>query len=338
MLNKSIISEFERLILYIKQLIDDHNQRENALKNSFRLRQITKALNIIKKLNFKITTNSSKQLLNMSGIGPGTLKRIDEILKNKYLKEIKLNSKFNKYNKEIEELEQIFSIGRVKAIELILKYNIRNIKQLQEAYNNNKITLSHQAITSLKYVNTYRQNILRQEITNIDNMLQQINKDKNLIITICGSYRREKATSNDIDILISDKTIITKKDLKENKINKLHDFVKKLKQINFIIDELTFENYTTKFMGYCQFNSKSFVRRIDIYNCPYESYYASLLHLTGSGEFNRKMRFVANSLGYLLNEYGLFYLNKKKLIKINSEDDIFKKLNLEYVEPKDRDL
>ena len=40
-------------------------------------------------------------------------------------------------------------------------------------------------------------------------------------------------------------------------------------------------------------------------------------------------------MGYTLNEYGL-YNSKNKLIKTNSEKDIFDALGLEYIEPEGR--
>ena len=87
-------------------------------------------------------------------------------------------------------------------------------------------------------------------------------------------------------------------------------------------------------MGYCQLSIKNHTRRIDIYYTPKNSYFASLLHLTGSGNFNRKMRGLAIELGYKLNEYGIYL--ESKMIKITSEQDIFEKLGMEYIEPKDR--
>ena len=51
----------------------------------------------------------------------------------------------------------------------------------------------------------------------------------------------------------------------------------------------------------------------------------SLLHFTGSKEFNIKLRAEAVKKNMKLNEYGLF--NKKgKLIKLTSENDIIEKL------------
>src|SRR5271156_1695546 len=115
-MNSLIISEFERLIEYIKHEIDDPKKYKLITKNTFRLRQITNSLKALKKVNKEIT--SSSELNGIPGVGPGTKRRVDEILKEGYLKEIK-TVKNSKYNKSINELEEVFGIGRAKALELI---------------------------------------------------------------------------------------------------------------------------------------------------------------------------------------------------------------------------
>ena len=64
-----------------------------------------------------------------------------------------------------------------------------------------------------------------------DNVLHQTLRetDSSLNGVICGSYRRLKATSNDIDMLIVHPLIKTKKDLENSKNNYLylgHDYPK----------------------------------------------------------------------------------------------------------------
>ena len=58
--------------------------------------------------------------------------------------------------------------------------------------------------------------------------------DKNLIITICGSYRRLKPSSNDIDVLLTHKKIKTKSQL-ESKENYLHIYISHLKKDGFLL-------------------------------------------------------------------------------------------------------
>ncbi|KAF2071194.1 hypothetical protein CYY_007480 [Polysphondylium violaceum] len=83
-------------------------------------------------------------------------------------------------------------------------------------------------------------------------------------------------------------------------------------------------------------------RRIDFKLCPYESYYYSLLHNTGSDEFNRQCRVIALKQGYTLSEYSLNTLNsdneKGPDMIVHSEKAIFDLINMEYYSPDQRSL
>ena len=54
----------------------------------------------------------------------------------------------------------------------------------------------------------------------------------------------------------------------------------------------------------------------------------------------RKMRMVASDMGYILNEYGLYKLNKDdskgKKVRAKSEEDIFDYLGFDYISPENR--
>ena len=122
-------------------------------------------------------------------------------------------------------------------------------------------------ITSLRYYGKYEQNIPRDEIIKMEKIILKYGNtiDNRLNVQICGSYRRKKMSSNDIDVLIIHPRIKTKKQLLSSKINYLHKFVKLLKKRNFILDDLTFDDYDTKYMGYCRYGvNTNPVRRIDI--------------------------------------------------------------------------
>ena len=69
----------------------------------------------------------------------------------------------------------------------------------------------------LKYYGKVQENIPRKEIDKFYKIIIKIGKqiDKDLIVKIAGSYRRENNSSNDMDILLSHKKIITNKDLEK---------------------------------------------------------------------------------------------------------------------------
>lgn len=338
--NEKIVREFEKLIQQIKYDIDHSQSKNESMTNYYRLRQITKSLDIISKYPKEI--KSGIQLKGIKGIGKGTMSRIDEILKTGKLSEIKIDKEEKKYLSYIEELEQIIGIGRKTAFELVTKYDIKNIEELKKAYNDGTIELPNQIVVGLKYYGVYQQKIPREEIDKIDKLLYNNIRlvDKELFHVICGSYRRLKPVSNDIDVLITHPKIKTKLQLKTSP-NYLLKVVKQLKDINFLIDDLTDKDFEIKYMGFCMLkeNSKEYpVRRIDIRYIPYDSYYTALLYFTGSGEFNRKMRLLAQELGYKLNEYGLYKLEdgKQNKLKITSEKEIFNHLGMEYIPPEKR--
>ena len=87
-------------------------------------------------------------------------------------------------------------------------------------------------------------------------------------------------------------------------------------------------------MGICKLKN-GLLRRIDIRYMPYDCYYSAILYFTGSKDFNKKMRQIALTMGYTLNEYGLYNQNGKPFT-INSEKDIFDILNMEYLIPSKR--
>ena len=330
-MNEKIIHQFILLIHQIKNDIDTSTGKEQ-IKHTYRLSSINKILIILKEFPEKI--KSSDQLKNIKGIGKNSLKRIDEIIKTGKLKEIK-KTKINNttsYFKSIDDLTSIFGIGEIKAKELVNKYKIKNVDDLKKLIIQKKIELPKNIIKGIKYSNKIKKNIPRNEIDKIYLYLLTtvINFDINLNLTICGSYRRLKKTSNDIDILLYHNNIITKK--QNNNTNIMKKFIEKLIKDKFIIDNFTSLDVPTKFMGICKFKNNP-IRRIDIRLIPYESIHTAMLYFTGSRDFNKKMRLVAIKKNYILNEYGIYHKKTNKKIKVNSENDVFKLLDMEYLTP-----
>lgn len=338
-MNNKIIKEFEELIEQIKYDLHNSKSDNDRNKHLFRLRQIKTSLKIIK--SYKKEILNGEDLQNIKGIGKGTIRRINEILKKGYLKEVSLDNKKENLNKYIEELEQVIGIGKINAIKFA-SIGIKSVKDLKKKIKSGEIKVNDEIKLGLKYYGKYSTEIPRKEIDKINKYLQKIVLllDKKMVLQICGSYRREKMVSHDIDILITHKEIIKMNQIKKNKNNLLVKLVNFLKKDKFIIDDITYKNYVTKYMGFCRYNGKKKypIRRIDIRYFPLESYFSALLHFTGSGNFNKKMRLKAKSLGYKLSEYGLFKLvnDKYKKVRIKSEKHIFDLLDMKYLEPNNR--
>lgn len=338
--NKNIVAIFEKLIRHIKVQIDISPTTKDLTRNTFRLKQIQNALDVIKKYPDRI--KSGEQLKDLRYIGPGTVRRINEIIKTGTLQEIKTDGKEEKYSKAVEHLKEVYGIGPRTAYELVTKYGIKTVKQLKDAYNNGTIELNPIILLGLKYYKVYQENIPRKEIDQVKEYLERISTmiDPELRLVIAGSYRRKKQTSGDIDVLITHPKVKTKLQIVHNKNNYLEQLVNRLKKDRIIKDDLTDPAEVIKYMGFAQFRNKNNkpypVRRIDIRYVPFPSFPSALLYFTGSGEFNQKMRKHAIRLGYKLNEYGLYKKETGKRIKIESEKDIFDILGMEYLPPEKR--
>ena len=329
-----IIIEFKKLQEQIIFDIDNSNGRIK-LVNQYRLKSIKVALNIIEKYNKSIIKlNDLDDIIKIKGIGQGTIDRIKEIILTGKLSEVKITKDDKQYLKMIEELEEIYGIGRNTAYKLFKEYKIKSIDELIKKVNNNEIKVSDNIKIGLKYVNKLDTNIPRQDISDfheyILDLLLQI--DINLFGTICGSYRRLKPTSGDIDLIIIHQDY--KKIEDKIKVNYLDIIVQELIKKNIIIESLTRTDVKTKYMGIFKWNNSK-PRRIDIRFIPTQSYYSAILYFTGSKDFNKNMRLIAISHNYTLNEYGLYNENKK-IFKINSEKDIFDILGMEYITPDKR--
>jgi len=351
MLNEKIIKEFQRLISFIKiekEEFQKNKDVKNITANNFRLKQLNTVLIIFKNYHEKITLENYKELKDIDGIGVHTIKRIKEILDTGKLAELgEFKDPSIEKEKIIEELEEVIGIGPVNALDFY-NQDIKSVKMLKNKLKKKEIKVNEKIELGLRYYGIYKKNIPRTEINEISNIIKNIihkmntqyklDEKSKYIYQICGSYRREKLTSGDIDVLVSKLDI---KDDTHDSINHLERIIKKLKKNlkendkkPLLIDDITDKNYETKYMGFVKYKNNH-VRRIDIRFVSYESFHSALLYFTGSAELNKKMRMLAKKQNLKLSEYGLFKEDGSK-IKIKSEEEYFKKLDLPFIEPKNR--
>lgn len=135
-----------------------------------------------------------------------------------------------------------------------------------------------------------------------------------------GSIRRGKETVGDLDIGIFD----------FDKINKTfyQNFVQAMQNKGHEVIPRTLGNSQTSTLidGFL----------VELKKFPKESYGASLIFITGPGQYNLDMRGWAKGQGYKLNRYGLFDAESGKMYPSTTEQEIYKQLGLPWEEPKDR--
>ena len=136
---------------------------------------------------------------------------------------------------------------------------------------------------------------------------------QDLNVKECGSYRRLLPYISDVDLVVeSDHYELLKSRLAN--------------QFEILASGDTKSSFKV---------NNSYSTQIDLVKVEKESMPFALLHFTGSKDHNIHLRSIAKKLGYHLNEYGLTDENGNK-IQCNSEEDIFNRLNLNYVEPQFR--
>jgi len=286
--------------------------------NQFKVKSYDKAINIIELQLEEVTLEG---LRDIKGIGDRIMEKIKEFINTGKIKQINDINKDDKYilNKK---LTNIYGIGPAKMKELITKINKFDDLYLEE----NKKLLNNKQQIGLKYFDDlekripYKEGLKHNEI--IKNVLKKNNN--NIEFDMVGSFRRKNKDMGDIDILIKDNDTID-----------LNNIIKNLKESNYVIETLA--NGKKKFMGICKIENLP-PRRIDILLTNKKHYYFTLLYFTGSYNHNIVMRRIALKKGLSLSEYGYTDLKTNKLLDydVNSEEDIFKIIDMDYVKPENR--
>ncbi|MEK6846300.1 MAG: DNA polymerase/3'-5' exonuclease PolX [Nanoarchaeota archaeon] len=264
------------------------------------------------------------ELENLPAVGKSIAEKIGEFLekgKLKYYEQLK-----KEVGVDIEQLLRIPTLGPKRIKLLSQKLKIRTIADLEKAVKNGKIrTIPGFGEESEKHILhgiellkshplrfTYAQALLMvQEMTKY--LLKSGFAQK---VEIAGSFRRGKETVGDLDFLVTSK-------LPEKVIKAFisHPEVKEVLASG---------------------STKSSVRlgngmQIDLRVVKETELGSALLYFIGNKEHNIELRKLALSKGYTLSEYGLFKLKGKKWIAGKTEQEVYDKLGLKYMEPELRE-
>ena len=321
------------------------SELENVLKmytnvgDQGRMLGYRKAITSIRGFPRKIETE--KDLDEVPSIGEKIRKKIVEILQTGALRKARILEN-DEQHKALNLFMNIWGVGLSTA----QKFYMMGFRTLDDLRKHPEVLNEHQAL-GLKYYEDLQQRIPRAEVEQIINKVQQrvdeLSERKGTYEMIaCGSYRRGKPSSGDIDLLI------TRKDGKPWG-DFLYKLVKSLED-ELITDHITLPNMgshgSETYMGWVMLKEVGIHRRLDIKIYPREHFAFAVLYFTGSQNFNRSMRLFARKKGYSLGDYGLLPANriknesvwKGKTVPCYTEEDIFRALGLEYKKPEDRDL
>ena len=182
----------------------------------------------------------------------------------------------------MKELMMVPGIGPAKAGQLVNDHGITSLEDLIEKHDKELIMLPKNVSGALEYALELQERIPREEVELISQFVEDVAKRMKLKVKMitCGSYRRGKADSGDVDILIYHND----DSYPEDTLTKLVD---KLRSEKFLIGTLSEGN--TKYMGICRLLDDLPARRIDIVYLTKKSLPAALMYFTGSGNLFWKL-------------------------------------------------
>ncbi|MEK6864316.1 MAG: DNA polymerase/3'-5' exonuclease PolX, partial [Nanoarchaeota archaeon] len=262
-----------------------------------------------------------KALKEISGVGEKIAEKIEDFIKTG-----KVQS-YEKLKKSIPKglslLLKVPGLGPKKAMLLYKKLNIKNVNDLEKA------ALSHKISKLASFKQKAEENILQglkifkqgQERTPIAYAMPIAEEIKKALekkadkVVIGGSLRRMRDTVKDIDILA----------VSSQPSEVIQIFVS-LPSVKSVIAK-----GDTKSSVLLSNNMQADLRVV-----PLKSFGAAMQYFTGSKEHNIKLRKIAIAKKLKLSEYGIFD-SAGKQVAGKTEEDVYKKLGLSYIEPELRE-
>jgi len=255
---------------------------------------------------------SGDEAKQIPGIGKSIAAKIDEIIETGTVSELNNYSTFNDKQSVLKLFQSIERVG-IKTAE---KWYNSGYRQLSDIPQSECTTAQWIGIQLHKDL---IQRIPRKEIKQLEIYLHQQLDPKNIQFQICGSYRRGKAESGDIDILL----------IARNDIDVLAEILK----LPLFTHTLAYG--PKKFMGVCKIDQV--YRRIDVELVQPQEYPYAVIYFTGPARFNVMMRDHASKYNLRLNEKTLTNQQGQSYIA-NDEQHVFLMLGLQYLLPEQREL
>jgi DNA polymerase (family X) len=300
--------------------------------DSFRIRSYRNAAQAIENLSDQIKDliAEPKKVLAIPGIGKGMLGNLQELFDTGALSiQAEL---LKKYHPSMLQLLKIQGLGP-KTIALIWSaYQVCDVDGVEKLAREGKIRElprmgeKHEQ-KLLKAIEDYRRISGRflidaaeaetEKLTDYLAKLPGIDK-----ITPAGSLRRGRETVGDLDILVTGPACC--------------DESERQRAVQYIAQYPPLMSVIAQGDNKISFRVRSDMQ-VDVRLLPPESFGAAMQYFTGSKAHNVALRQRALKLGYTLNEYSLADLKTGTAVAGKTEEEIYAKLNLDYVPPELRE-
>src|SRR5271155_1435512 len=300
--------------------------------DAFRIRSYRNAAQAIENLTEQIKDliNEPKKVLAIPGIGKGMLLNLQELFKEGSLGV--QTELLKKYHPSMLQLLKIQGLGP-KTIALIWSaYQVCDVDGVEKLAREGKIRElprmgeKHEQ-KLLKAIEDYRRISGRFLIdaaeTEANKLAEYLEKypgiDK---ITPAGSLRRGRETVGDLDILVTGTACCSEED--------------RQKAIAYVAKYPPLMDVIASGDNKISFHLRSGMQ-VDVRLLPPDSFGAAMQYFTGSKAHNVALRQRALKMGYTLNEYSLATLEGEKPVAGKTEEEIYARLNLDYIPPELRE-
>jgi DNA polymerase (family 10) len=273
-----------------------------------------------------------KKLKELPGIGDRMVEHLAEIVETgDYCLRKKL---LKKYPATILDLLQLQSLGPKKVAFLWSNFKAGTVADVEKIAKEGKLRdlpgfgeKSEQNI--LKAVEVFKKSSGRFHLDVAEaaalSLVAHIEKVGKAVdsVTPAGSLRRGKETVGDLDLLVT----LTDGHTSQKQVDALAKHILEFPGIDQTLAHG--ENKVSFTLG----NGL----QVDVRLLEKENFGAALLYFTGSKEHNVTLRGRANDMGYTLNEYALATLKAEKRVAGRTEEEIYSKLNLDFIPPELRE-
>jgi DNA polymerase (family 10) len=301
-------------------------------QDSFRIRSYRNAAAAIEALPQQISDliHEPKKILEVPGIGKGMLNNLQMLFNDGH---IEVHTELlKKYRPSMLELLKIQGLGP-KTISLIWSaYQVCDLEGVEKLAREGKIRElprmgeKHEA-KLLKAIEDYRRIGGRFLLDAAEKLAAQITEHLRTIpgiekITPAGSLRRGRETVGDLDILVTGPACI--------------DMATRQTVIEHLIKVPGLMDIIAQGENKLSFHHRNGMQ-VDVRFLAPESFGSAMQYFTGSKAHNVALRQRALKMGYTLNEYSLATLEGEKPVAGRTEEEIYAKLNLDFIPPELRE-
>jgi DNA polymerase (family 10) len=300
--------------------------------DSFRIRSYRNAAQAIENLTEQIREliGEPKKVLAIPGIGKGMLQNLQELFRDGRLSmQAEL---LKKYHPSMLQLLKIQGLGP-KTIALIWSaYQVSDVDGVEKLARAGKIrTLPRMGekheLKLLKAIEDYRRisgrfliDVAETEARKLSAYLAKFPGFEK--ITPAGSLRRGRETVGDLDILVTGAACCSPED--------------RTKAVEYVAQYPPLLSIIAQGDNKISFRLRNDLQ-VDVRLLPPESFGAAMQYFTGSKSHNVTLRQRALKLGYTLNEYSLADLKTEQPVAGRTEEEIYRRLNLDYIAPELRE-